>query len=125
MREALVDIARKAGAEILSIYDTADFGVEMKQDNSPLTLADLAAHRLIVADLTRQFPDIPVLSEESDAIDFGIRSAWDRYFLVDPLDGTKEFIERNGEFTVNIALIDAGQASLGVVHVPVTAVKHT
>ena len=72
---------------------------------SPLTLADLAAHRLIVAELERQFPDIPVLSEESIAIDFKTRSSWDRYFLVDPLDGTKEFIERNGEFTVNIALI--------------------
>jgi len=124
MREALVDIARKAGAEILSIYDTADFGVEMKQDNSPLTLADLAAHRLIVAELTRQFPDIPVLSEESDAIDFGIRSAWDRYFLVDPLDGTKEFIERNGEFTVNIALIEGHDPVFGVVHVPVKSTTY-
>ena len=68
MREALIEIARQAGAEILSIYHTADFGVEIKQDESPLTLADLAAHRLIVAELERQFPDIPVLSEESVAI---------------------------------------------------------
>ena len=85
MREALIEIARQAGLEILSIYNTADFGVEIKQDESPLTLADLAAHRLIVAELERQFPDIPVLSEESVAIDFETRSSWDRYFLVDPL----------------------------------------
>ena len=124
MREALIEIARQAGAEILSIYHTADFGVEIKQDESPLTLADLAAHRLIVAELERQFPDIPVLSEESVAIDFETRSSWDRYFLVDPLDGTKEFIERNGEFTVNIALIAGHEPVFGVVHVPVTSITY-
>jgi 3'(2'), 5'-bisphosphate nucleotidase len=124
MREALIEIARKAGTEILSIYDTADFGVEIKQDASPLTLADLAAHRLIVAELERQFPDIPVLSEESIAIDFKTRSSWDRYFLVDPLDGTKEFIERNGEFTVNIALISRHEPIFGIVHVPVTSTTY-
>lgn len=124
MREALIEIARKAGAEILGIYNTADFGVEMKSDDSPLTLADLAAHHLIVAELERQFPDIPVLSEESVAIDFETRSSWDRYFLVDPLDGTKEFIERNGEFTVNIALIEGHDPIFGVVHVPVKSTTY-
>ena len=116
--EAVQQIAVTAGARILEIYDS-DFAIEHKDDKSPLTEADLAAHRTIVAGLQELTPDIPVLSEESASIPFAERSRWTRYWLVDPLDGTREFIKRNGEFTVNIALIHAGRAELGVVYVPV------
>lgn len=112
-------IAREAGEAILEVYAEADFGVETKADDSPLTRADLAAHRIIIAGLQQAFPEIPVLSEESDAITFEERSQWPSYFLVDPLDGTKEFINRNGEFTVNIAYIDQHVPVAGVVYVPV------
>ncbi len=125
MLETMVDIAKSAGQEILAIYETADFGVEMKADDSPLTRADLAAHHVIVNALGEKFPEIPVLSEESTALDYAVRQQWQRYFLVDPLDGTKEFIARNGEFTVNIALIDHEVPVLGVVHVPVTGVTYS
>jgi 3'(2'), 5'-bisphosphate nucleotidase len=118
------DIAREAGAAILEIYSRDDFGVETKSDNSPLTLADLAAHNIIVDRLTAAVPEIPILSEESHGIGFDERGGWQRYFLVDPLDGTKEFINRNGEFTVNIALIDKGVPIQGVVYVPVTNVLY-
>ncbi len=114
------DVARAAGAAILEVYSRADHGVETKDDDSPLTQADLAAHKLIVGELSTRYPDIPVLSEESAAVPFSERAAWARYFLVDPLDGTKEFINRNGEFTVNIALIEDGDPVAGVVYVPVT-----
>ncbi|HAT26801.1 MAG TPA: 3'(2'),5'-bisphosphate nucleotidase [Gammaproteobacteria bacterium] len=118
-------IAVAAGQEILAIYDQdQNLEITLKDDKSPLTEADLRAHRLIVERLQRLDPDIPILSEESDAIDFETRNSWHRYWLVDPLDGTKEFIKRNGEFTVNIALIDGGQPGLGVVHVPVTGVTY-
>lgn len=118
-------IAVAAGQEILAIYDQdQDLEITLKDDKSPLTEADRRAHRLIVERLQRLDPDIPILSEESDAIDFETRNSWHRYWLVDPLDGTKEFIKRNGEFTVNIALIDGGQPGLGVVHVPVTGVTY-
>lgn len=118
-------IAVVAGQEILAIYDQdQDLEITLKDDKSPLTEADLRAHRLIVERLQRLDPDIPILSEESDAIDFETRNSWHRYWLVDPLDGTKEFIKRNGEFTVNIALIDGGKPGLGVVHVPVTGVTY-
>lgn len=117
--EDLGEIARQAGAAILEIYGQQDHGVETKEDDSPLTKADMAAHRLIVAALAARWPEIPVLSEESGGITFEERREWSRYFLVDPLDGTKEFINRNGEFTVNIALIDDGEPSAGVVFVPV------
>src|SRR5690606_12582560 len=95
-----------------------------KDDKSPLTAADLAAHHAIVDGLTALTPGIPVLSEESAAVPFAERSAWSRYWLVDPLDGTREFVKRNGEFTVNIALIDGDAPVLGVVHVPVTGVTY-
>ena len=118
-------IAVAAGQEILAIYDQdQDLEITLKDDKSPLTEADRRAHRLIVERLQRLDPDIPILSEESDAIDFETRNSWHRYWLVDPLDGTKEFIKRNDEFTVNIALIDGGQPGLGVVHVPVTGVTY-
>ncbi len=119
----VIDIARAAGDQILKIYDT-DFDVEHKADESPLTAADLASHRAIVAGLEHMDVDYPVLSEESRAVPFSERSSWNPYWLVDPLDGTKEFVKRNGEFTVNIALIHNHRPVLGVVHVPVTGVTY-
>jgi 3'(2'), 5'-bisphosphate nucleotidase len=116
--DAVVDIARRAGRAILDVYGT-DFEATAKADASPLTQADLRAHRLIVDALVLLQPSLPVLSEESADIPFAQRSGWQRYWLVDPLDGTKEFVSRNGEFTVNIALIEQHRPVLGVVHVPV------
>ncbi len=111
-------IAESAGREILSVY-TGGFDVETKADDSPLTAADRAAHTLINRALETLTPDIPVLSEEGGLPDFEARRQWTHYWLVDPLDGTREFIKRNGEFTVNIALIVAGRPVLGVIHAPV------
>jgi 3'(2'), 5'-bisphosphate nucleotidase len=116
---AVADLARRAGDAIMEIYQADDFGETRKADESPLTLADLAAHRVIVAGLREIDSDCPVLSEEDADIPLGVRQAWPRFWLVDPLDGTKEFIKRNGEFTVNIALIEAGRPVLGVVYAPV------
>jgi 3'(2'), 5'-bisphosphate nucleotidase len=120
--EALIrpvtEISERAGDKILEIYET-DFDVETKDDKSPLTAADKASHNEIVAALAKLTPEIPILSEESDGIAWAERSQWPEYWLIDPLDGTKEFIKKNGEFTVNIALIQGNQAVLGVVHVPV------
>ncbi len=121
--EALINLAREAGAAILKIYNT-DFSVYEKSDQSPLTEADMASHNIIVKGLAELMPEIPILSEESADIPYETRSGWSRYWLVDPLDGTKEFIKRNGEFTVNIALIEGEQPVLGVVHVPVTGVTY-
>lgn len=115
----VVEVARQAGAAIMEIYRSDTFGETSKADDSPLTLADLAAHRTIVAGLEAITPDIPILSEEASNIPYDTRRNWHRYWLVDPLDGTKEFIKRNGEFTVNIALIEAGVPILGVVYAPV------
>jgi 3'(2'), 5'-bisphosphate nucleotidase len=117
-------IAARAGEAILEVYGQ-DIEVVSKEDDSPLTRADLASHRIIRDALARLTPDIPLLSEESAAIGFETRSSWQRYWLVDPLDGTKEFINRNGEFTVNIALINRHEPVLGVVYVPVTGVTYT
>ncbi|MDY0065653.1 MAG: 3'(2'),5'-bisphosphate nucleotidase CysQ [Steroidobacteraceae bacterium] len=118
--ERVVGIARSAGAEILEVYASQDAGASTKADDSPLTLADLRAHRVIVEALQALTPQIPVLSEESaEMLPYAERSRWRRYWLVDPLDGTKEFLSRNGEFTVNIALIEGHAPALGVVHVPV------
>lgn len=115
---SLCQIARDAGAEILSVYNS-DFDFEAKGDGSPLTLADTKAHALIEKQLQSLTPDIPVLSEESFEKIGDARLAWPLYWLVDPLDGTKEFIKRNGEFTVNIALISKGKPIIGVVYAPV------
>ncbi|MGH8191460.1 MAG: 3'(2'),5'-bisphosphate nucleotidase CysQ [Rhodanobacteraceae bacterium] len=112
-------LARRAGAAILDVYADS-FSVETKSDNSPLTAADMASHRVIVEGLRALTPDIPVLSEESKSIGWSERRGWDRYWLVDPLDGTREFVKRNGEFTVNIALIEQHVPVLGVVLLPVT-----
>ncbi len=117
--------AIKAGNAILEVYNSADFGIEIKSDDSPLTKADLAAHNVIVADLKKYTPEVPILSEESAEISFDERKQWNKYWLVDPLDGTKEFIKRNGEFTVNIALIEDGNPILSVVYVPVQEISYT
>ncbi len=113
-----VNIARDAGDAILTIYDEG-FNVEEKEDKSPLTDADLASHNLILQRLTTLTPDIPILSEESAKLSFEERSSWETYWLVDPLDGTREFVKRNGEFTVNIALIHQHKSIIGVINVPV------
>ncbi|MEJ2383208.1 MAG: 3'(2'),5'-bisphosphate nucleotidase CysQ [Xanthomonadales bacterium] len=118
------EIAAEAGAAILDIYGE-EFDVVSKADDSPLTQADLASHRVITAALARLTPHIPLLSEESADIPFSERTRWQEYWLIDPLDGTKEFIKRNGEFTVNIALIRAHRPVMGVVHVPVTGVTYS
>ena len=115
---AVRDIARVAGVAILEVYRT-DFTVARKSDDSPLTEADRAAHEVIVRSLAELDRDIPVLSEESAPEDHATRRSWSRYWLVDPLDGTKEFLKRNGEFTVNIALVEDHRAVLGVVYAPV------
>jgi len=121
--EKIVRIAEDAGKAILEVYNR-DFDVREKEDRSPLTEADLAAHKLIVAALEGLDPKLPVLSEESAEIPYEERSRWLRYWLVDPLDGTREFIKRNGEFTVNIALIESGRPTCGVVHMPVNKVTY-
>lgn len=121
--EAVLAIAVEAGKRILKVYES-DIAVTAKDDDSPLTQADLAAHEHITAELTRQWPSIPVLSEEAAGIPYETRKTWTRYWLVDPLDGTKEFIKRNGEFTVNIALVDNGVPVLAVVHAPALGLSY-
>ena len=119
VREGVVAIARDAARAILQVYE-GDFDVERKADASPLTAADMAAHRCIVAGLRALTPDIPVLSEESaHAVSFDERRGWHTFWLVDPLDGTREFVKRNGEFTVNIALVVDGVPVFGVILAPV------
>ena len=115
----IVSLAKQAGEAIMSVYRSGDAGATSKADESPMTLADLASHRTIVEGLAKFTPDIPVLSEEAAEIPYAKRSGWTLFWLVDPLDGTKEFIKRNGEFTVNIALIENGAPVLGVVYAPV------
>lgn len=124
--KALTDISRVAGEEILKIYhDESKFDrVDFKADDSPLTLADKAAHLAIEAKLQEMSPEIPILSEEGRDIPYEERKEWSRFWLVDPLDGTKEFIKRNGEFTVNIALIEGNEVIMGCVHVPVSNVTY-
>ncbi|MEM5528929.1 3'(2'),5'-bisphosphate nucleotidase CysQ [Gammaproteobacteria bacterium AS21] len=116
--EQINALAKSAGKKILDVYNS-DFDVDFKDDDSPLTQADTLAHQIICAGLALIAPHIPILSEESSAQSIANRLCWSRYWLVDPLDGTKEFVSRNGEFTVNIALIDNGKAIFGVVYAPV------
>jgi len=116
--EAVIAIARRAGDAILAIYDGPEFDVETKEDQSPLTAADRAAHAIIDRELRALTPTIPVLSEEGADVPVAERRQWSRFWLVDPLDGTKEFIKRNGEFTVNIALIEGERPVWGVIHAP-------
>ena len=116
--DPVVALATEAGHAILEVY-ASDFEVQSKDDDSPLTQADLASHHHIVAGLELLTPGMPIISEESGLPDFEERRQWDRYWLIDPLDGTKEFVNRNGEFTVNIALIENNKPVFGVVYVPV------
>ena len=113
-----IEAAIEAGEKILSVYNSEDFGIKNKADESPLTKADLLAHQCILSHLEKT--NIPVLSEEGASIPYSQRSQWDKIWIVDPLDGTKEFIKRNGEFTVNIALIKDQTPCVGVVYIPVT-----
>lgn len=114
----VIELAGRAGDAILEVYEDA-YEVEQKADKTPLTSADIASHDIIDRGLAELRPDLPILSEESAEIPYSERAAWRMYWLVDPLDGTREFIKRNGEFTVNIALIDDGAPVLGVVYAPV------
>ncbi|HEC26728.1 MAG TPA: 3'(2'),5'-bisphosphate nucleotidase [Gammaproteobacteria bacterium] len=122
--DSVAEIATRAGAAIMDIYQQ-DFDVQHKGDGSPLTQADLAAHNLIKEALQKLTPELPLLSEESRDISWQERSGWHTYWLVDPLDGTKEFVNRNGEFTVNIALISGNRPVLGVVYAPVYDILYT
>ncbi|MFL2546317.1 MAG: 3'(2'),5'-bisphosphate nucleotidase CysQ [Candidatus Rariloculaceae bacterium] len=116
-------IAAAAGEAIMGVYGS-EFSVEFKDDKSPLTEADRRAHNVIVAGLSALEPALPILSEESATEDLEGRRGWDSYWLVDPLDGTKEFVKRNGEFTVNIALIEQHRAVMGVVLAPATKLEY-
>ena len=117
----IISIAQKAGDKILEIYNSNDFSnsVEYKEDNSPLTIADKASNKVIIDEINKLELNIPILSEEEKNVHYSTRKKWNKFWLIDPLDGTKEFIKRNGEFTVNIALIDNGAPILGVVYAPV------
>ena len=120
--KTVVAIARQAGEKIMAIYDRVsdqdDLTIQSKADHSPLTEADLAAHHCIMEGLKSLDPQTPIISEESDLPDYEERKQWTRFWMVDPLDGTKEFIKRNGEFTVNIALIEHNVPTKGVVYAP-------
>lgn len=125
MLDKICQLAREAGAAIMQVYEgEKPLEATQKLDDSPVTAADIAAHTIILQGLQTLTPEIPVLSEE-DPQSWEIRQSWDRYWLVDPLDGTKEFLKRNGEFTVNIALIEKGKAVLGVVYAPVLNVMYS
>ena len=125
MLEQISQLAREAGDAIMQVYNgSVPADVSHKADDSPVTAADLAAHNVIVKGLKQLTPDIPVLSEE-DPPGWEVRQHWQRYWLVDPLDGTKEFIKRNGEFTVNIALIEQGKPIMGVVYAPALGVMYS
>lgn len=114
----IVSLAREAGQAILRVYAEVNPAVSCKSDSSPLTHADLASHHAILSGLARLSPDWPVLSEESAEVPFDQRKSWRRFWMVDPLDGTREFLRRSGDFTVNIALIEANIPILGVVYAP-------
>jgi 3'(2'), 5'-bisphosphate nucleotidase len=119
LRSAVLALAREAGRATMTYYDGAtDAGVREKDDRSPVTLADEVAHGILVDGLRRLDPGTPVVSEEAEAASFETRRAWRRFWLVDPLDGTKEFIRRRAEFTVNVGLIENGEPVFGVVLAP-------
>ncbi len=120
----VVDLSVQAGDAVLEVYRSNDISVERKEDRTPLTLADKRSHEVIVNGLETLCPGIPVLSEEGQTIPYETRKHWDWFWLVDPLDGTKEFINRNGEFTVNIALMDQNEPVLGVVLAPAFGVVY-
>ncbi len=121
--EEIIDLARRAGEKTLEVYNK-DFTVEYKDDKSPLTEADLASHNMICEGLQNLYPDIPILSEESKEVPYSKRKNWVSFWLIDPLDGTKEFTKKRGEFTVNIALIKGNKPVLGVVFAPVKDIMY-
>jgi 3'(2'), 5'-bisphosphate nucleotidase len=124
--QSICEIARLAGEKIMEIYQNSNFSqvVDFKADHSPLTLADREAHLVIEAGLKKLYSEIPVLSEEGKHTPYEVRRQWPQYWLVDPLDGTKEFIKRNGEFTVNIALIEHNQPVVGIIYAPVPKILY-
>ncbi|MBL3654842.1 3'(2'),5'-bisphosphate nucleotidase CysQ [Fulvivirga sediminis] len=124
--QELIDLALQAGQAILNIYHDKDLAgdVDYKSDNSPLTLADKASHAVIMKGLTKLHPNIPIISEEGEQVEYSTRKNYDTFWLIDPLDGTKEFINRNGEFTVNIALISKQKPVFGIVYAPVPDVVY-
>ena len=115
--EKIVDIALKAGKAVMEIYKR-DFKIEYKDDKSPLTEADTRANNIICTALLKLYPEIPILSEENKKEDYSVRKNWEYYWCIDPIDGTKEFIKKNGEFTINIALVFVNKPVLGVVYLP-------
>lgn len=120
IKEKLLSIVCKAAQNIIQIYSRKDFEIREKTDKSPLTIADEISHQIISEELYKLDQDIPILSEEGKEITLGERQNWEKFWLVDPLDGTKEFINRNGEFTVNIGLIENSEPVLGIINVPVS-----
>jgi len=113
----LIKISKNAGDAIMDIYES-EFDVNFKSDQSPLTKADILSNKIICQSLKKITPDVPILSEESSSIPYRERSKWNQYWLIDPLDGTKEFIKKNGEFTTNIALIYKNRPIFGMIHIP-------
>ena len=120
--EDLIKICENAGNKIMDIYESTDISkmeIEYKDDKSPLTLADKEANKIICKSLIKIDPEIPILSEEGAKISYENRKTWTKFWLIDPIDGTKEFIKKNGEFTINIALIENQKPTLGIVYAPV------
>jgi len=118
--EKVLKLSKDAGELILDIYKDYNSNFELKEDKSPLTAADIASHNLIVEGLKNLTPSLPIISEEDSSIHFKVRSSWNQYWLIDPLDGTKEFLNKNDEFTVNIALINKNEPIFGVIYIPVS-----
>ncbi len=116
MIEGLIELTRKAGEEVLRIYNSNNFGVEYKSDNSPITIADKISNKILMEGLHRLFP-YPILSEET-LVDYNTRKQWSKYWLIDPVDGTKDFIAKNDEFTINIALVENNRPVLGIIYAP-------
>lgn len=121
--EKIASIAKEAGEAVMRIY-TEDFKVSYKEDNSPLTSADLKANEIILKRLSENYPSLPTLSEESETVPYEVRKHWQYYWCIDPIDGTKEFVKKSGEFTINIALIHKNEPVLGVVYAPVLNVLY-
>lgn len=120
--DKLLAMVSKAGEAVMEVYESGDFNVEYKADTSPLTQADKASHQIIYDGLVSLTPSLPVLSEESKLVSYQVRKKWTRYWCVDPLDGTKEFVKRNGEFAINLSLIEENKPILGIIYAPVTKI---
>ncbi|WP_415882795.1 3'(2'),5'-bisphosphate nucleotidase CysQ [Neptuniibacter sp. QD34_54] len=124
LASALLSICQQASAEILKVYQRDDFSIAAKADHSPVTAADLAAHQVIQTGLCDLTPEIPQLSEEDTELTYQQRKVWQKFWCIDPLDGTKEFINRNDEFTINISLIENNRPIFGIIYVPVSTVAY-